>query len=124
MSKQSILVAGAGIGGLTAALTLQQRGLDVTVVEQAHDLKPLGVGINLLPHAVRELDELRLGDRLSRFPLHLLRFRTRTAGVAGCSGSRAESKADTGTLSCRCTAGGCRRCCSTPSPIALEQMPY
>jgi 2-polyprenyl-6-methoxyphenol hydroxylase-like FAD-dependent oxidoreductase len=65
VSKQSILVAGAGIGGLTAALTLQQRGLDVTVVEQAHDLKPLGVGINLLPPAVRELDELRLADRLS-----------------------------------------------------------
>ncbi|MGY4651466.1 FAD-dependent monooxygenase [Mycobacterium sp. URHB0021] len=65
MSKQSILVAGAGIGGLTAALTLGQRGFDVRVVEQASDLKPLGVGINLLPHAVRELDELGLADRLA-----------------------------------------------------------
>jgi 5-methylphenazine-1-carboxylate 1-monooxygenase len=65
MSQQLILVAGAGIGGLTAALTLRQRGFDVTVVEQAHDLKPLGVGINLLPHAVRELDELGLAERLT-----------------------------------------------------------
>jgi 5-methylphenazine-1-carboxylate 1-monooxygenase len=65
MSKQSILVAGAGIGGLTAALTLSQRGFDVTVVERAHDLAPVGVGINLLPHAVRELEAVGLVDRLA-----------------------------------------------------------
>lgn len=64
MSTESVLIAGAGIGGLTAALTLQRRGLEVTVVEQARDLRPLGVGINLLPHAVRELDALGLADRI------------------------------------------------------------
>ena len=37
MSKQSILIAGAGIGGLTAALTCHQRGFGVSVVERAHD---------------------------------------------------------------------------------------
>src|ERR1700752_2014668 len=57
-----LLIAGAGIGGLTAALTLHDRGFDVRVLERASDLQPLGVGINLLPHAVRELTALGLGD--------------------------------------------------------------
>src|SRR5262249_2543592 len=65
MSKQSIVIAGAGIGGLTAALTLERQGFAVTVIEQARQLKPLGVGINLLPHAVRELDDLGLADDLA-----------------------------------------------------------
>ncbi|OKH85486.1 hypothetical protein EB75_23515 [Mycobacterium sp. ST-F2] len=60
-----LLIAGAGIGGLTTALTLHARGFDALVLERAHDLQPLGVGINLLPHAVRELTTLGLGDRLT-----------------------------------------------------------
>lgn len=59
-----VLIAGAGIGGLTAALTLHAAGIEATVLEAARELRALGVGINLLPHAVRELDELELGDRL------------------------------------------------------------
>ncbi len=51
---ENVLIAGAGIGGLTAALALHARGIDATVIERT-DLRPLGVGINLLPHAVREL---------------------------------------------------------------------
>ena len=62
---ENVLIAGAGIGGLTAALALHARGIDVTVIERT-DLRPLGVGINLLPDAVRELYELGLGDELSR----------------------------------------------------------
>jgi 2-polyprenyl-6-methoxyphenol hydroxylase-like FAD-dependent oxidoreductase len=62
---ENVLIAGAGIGGLTAALALHARGIDVTVIERT-DLRPLGVGINLLPHAVRELYELGLGDELAR----------------------------------------------------------
>src|SRR5215213_6437381 len=61
-----VLIAGGGIGGLTAALTLYARGIDSTVLERASELRPLGVGINLLPHAVSELYELGLGDDLSR----------------------------------------------------------
>jgi 2-polyprenyl-6-methoxyphenol hydroxylase-like FAD-dependent oxidoreductase len=61
-----ILVAGAGIGGLTAALTLHAKGIRSIVIESAHEMKPLGVGINLLPHAVRELQELGLSDELAR----------------------------------------------------------
>jgi 2-polyprenyl-6-methoxyphenol hydroxylase-like FAD-dependent oxidoreductase len=60
-----VLIAGGGIGGLTAALTLHARGIDSIVLERASHLRPLGVGINLLPHAVSELYELGLGDQLS-----------------------------------------------------------
>jgi 2-polyprenyl-6-methoxyphenol hydroxylase-like FAD-dependent oxidoreductase len=60
-----VLIAGAGIGGLTAAIALHARDIRATVVERT-DLRPLGVGINLLPHAVRELYELGLGDDLAR----------------------------------------------------------
>ncbi|MCU1700638.1 MAG: 2-polyprenyl-6-methoxyphenol hydroxylase-like oxidoreductase [Mycobacterium sp.] len=67
MTKSTeVLIAGAGIGGLTAALTLHATGVRSTVIESAHQLKPLGVGINLLPHAVRELHDLGLSDELAR----------------------------------------------------------
>ena len=55
-----ILIAGGGIGGLTAALALQARGHDVTVLEAVREPRPLGVGINLLPHAVGVLASLGL----------------------------------------------------------------
>lgn len=62
----SIVIVGAGVGGLAAALSLHQAGRrDVRVFERVAELRPLGVGINLLPHAVRELTELGLGDRLA-----------------------------------------------------------
>ncbi|MEV6564387.1 flavin-dependent oxidoreductase [Streptomyces kronopolitis] len=61
-----ITIAGGGIGGLATALSLHAAGLDDLVVhEAAPEIRPLGVGINLLPHAVRELTELGLGDRLA-----------------------------------------------------------
>jgi 5-methylphenazine-1-carboxylate 1-monooxygenase len=61
-----VLIAGGGIGGLTAALTLHARGITSTVIDSARELTALGVGINLLPHAVRELAELGLADELQR----------------------------------------------------------
>jgi 2-polyprenyl-6-methoxyphenol hydroxylase-like FAD-dependent oxidoreductase len=60
-----VAVAGAGIGGLTLALMLHQRGIDVEVWEAVEQIKPLGVGINLLPHAVKELTELGLQEHLA-----------------------------------------------------------
>lgn len=56
----TVLIAGAGLAGLTAALTCHQIGVDAVVLESVRELKPLGVGINLLPNAVRELFELGL----------------------------------------------------------------
>ncbi len=60
-----IAIAGGGIGGLTLALSLFDAGIeDVRVYESAPEIKELGVGINVLPHAVRELAELGLLDDL------------------------------------------------------------
>tara|TARA_R110002020_G_scaffold198830_5_gene400077 strand:- start:16531 stop:17811 length:1281 start_codon:yes stop_codon:yes gene_type:complete len=56
----TILVAGAGIAGLTFALTCRQIGVPVRLFEQVEEIHPLGVGINLQPHAIRELMELGL----------------------------------------------------------------
>jgi 2-polyprenyl-6-methoxyphenol hydroxylase-like FAD-dependent oxidoreductase len=63
--EMKALVVGAGIGGLTTALSLHAAGVEVTVVDAVRGLLPLGVGINLQPHAVRELTELGLGDALA-----------------------------------------------------------
>ena len=60
-----VLIAGAGIAGLTTALSLHAAGIGARLAESAPELKPLGVGINLLPHAVRELTELGLGPALA-----------------------------------------------------------
>ena len=60
----TVLIAGGGIGGLTLALSLHQIGVPAKVFESVPELKPLGVGINVLPHAVRELIELGLLDQL------------------------------------------------------------
>ena len=60
----TVLVVGGGIGGLTVALSLHQIGVPVRVFESVPELKPVGVGINVLPHACRELIDLGLLDRL------------------------------------------------------------
>lgn len=61
-----IAIAGAGIGGLVAALSLKAAGFDnIAVYERAPVVRGLGVGINLLPHAIRELTELGIADRVA-----------------------------------------------------------
>ena len=59
-----VIIAGAGIGGLATALALHASGHEVTVFEAASRILPLGVGINLLPHAVEVLGELGLAEAL------------------------------------------------------------
>lgn len=60
----TVLIAGAGIAGLTLGLTLHQIGVPFRIYETVRQLRPLGVGINLQPNAVRELFDLGLADDL------------------------------------------------------------
>lgn len=61
MRQLPVLIAGGGICGLTMALTLQQIGVPFLVLESVRALRPLGVGINIQPNAVRELFDLGIG---------------------------------------------------------------
>jgi 5-methylphenazine-1-carboxylate 1-monooxygenase len=61
-----VIVVGGGIGGLSLALSLHQAGIDPYVFESAPAFPFLGLGINIQPHAVRELTELGLGEELAR----------------------------------------------------------
>src|SRR6476646_1697227 len=58
MTDNRVIIAGGGIGGLATALTLHQIGVQCVVFEAVREMRPLGVGINLQPNAVRELYDL------------------------------------------------------------------
>src|ERR1700693_3449421 len=61
-----VLIVGGGIGGLATALSLHEVGIGCTVFEQVRELRELGVGINTLPHAIKELAALGLLPALDR----------------------------------------------------------
>jgi len=65
----NVIILGGGIGGLTTALSLHAAGIRCRVYEGVSEIRPLGVGINLLPHSVRELDELGLLPALERIAI-------------------------------------------------------
>ena len=69
-----IMIAGGGIGGLTAALCLCEAGVQVSVFESSGGRKELGVGINVLPHAVKEYERLGLDQRLLESGVELQRY--------------------------------------------------
>ena len=62
--SRTIVIAGAGIGGLTAALALAARGFRIVVLEKAERLEEVGAGLQLSPNASRVLVELGLTERL------------------------------------------------------------
>jgi len=61
-----VVIVGGGIGGLATALSLHAVGIGCTVFEQVRELRELGVGINTLPHAIKELAALGLLPALDR----------------------------------------------------------
>src|ERR1700749_315050 len=61
-----VIIVGGGIGGLAAGLSLHEAGIACTVFEQVRELRELGVGINTLPHAIKELAALGLLPELDR----------------------------------------------------------
>ena len=65
-ATRTIVVAGAGIGGLTAALALAAKGFRVVVLEKAERLEEAGAGLQLSPNASRILVELGLQERSAR----------------------------------------------------------
>ncbi|MFD0021741.1 FAD-dependent monooxygenase [Streptomyces sp. NPDC058382] len=64
MDTPRAVVIGSGIGGLTAAVALHRSGWQVTVLERAGSLEPVGAGISLAPNAQRALDVIGLGDEI------------------------------------------------------------
>lgn len=60
-----VLIVGGGIGGLVTALCLERAGIEACVFESVAEIRPLGVGINLLPHSVRVLTALGLDAKLA-----------------------------------------------------------
>ncbi|MGF6309632.1 2-polyprenyl-6-methoxyphenol hydroxylase-like FAD-dependent oxidoreductase [Bradyrhizobium sp. i1.8.4] len=73
------IIVGGGIGGLTTALMLRSRGISCELYEQSETIRELGVGINTLPHAIRELAGLGLLDKLDEVAIrtHELFYLTR-----------------------------------------------
>jgi 2-polyprenyl-6-methoxyphenol hydroxylase-like FAD-dependent oxidoreductase len=88
MSECPVIVAGGGIGGLSVALTLHQIGVPCVVCESVADIKPLGVGINLQPNAVRELNELGLAAE----SLDAIGVQTREWALVGLNGNEVYSE--------------------------------
>ncbi|MBT6284902.1 MAG: flavin-dependent oxidoreductase [Rhodospirillaceae bacterium] len=72
--NHDILIIGGGIGGLTMALSLHSDGIPCRVFEAASAFRPLGVGINMMPHAIRVLSSLGLEENLKRFGVEAKEF--------------------------------------------------
>lgn len=74
------VVIGGGVGGLTAGVALRRKGWDVTVLERAHALEPVGSGLAIAANALRALDTIGLGDQVRKL--------SRLQGTAGVRNAR------------------------------------
>lgn len=88
MSNSPVLIVGGGIGGLACALTLHQIGVPCIVFESVPEIRPLGVGINLQPNAVRELYELGFDEA----SLDEIGLQTREWALVGLNGNEIYSE--------------------------------
>lgn len=76
----NVIIAGGGIGGLTAALYLHKHGVSCQVFEKVPEIQQLGVGITMLPHAISAMNELGLMERLDQLGVRTDRMIFRTRG--------------------------------------------
>ncbi|HEX4804930.1 MAG TPA: FAD-dependent monooxygenase [Conexibacter sp.] len=79
MQNLSVVVVGAGMGGLTAAIALRRAGYEVHVYEQAPAIAPIGAGISLWPNGVKVMSWLGLGAEVERAGVPLLGMQYRDA---------------------------------------------
>ena len=102
------IIVGGGIGGLTTALMLRARGIGCELFEQSDTIRELGVGINTLPHAIRELAGLGLlrSSTTSRSAPTCSIISTAMARKSGAN--RAASMPATTCRNSRSIAAGCR----------------
>jgi 2-polyprenyl-6-methoxyphenol hydroxylase-like FAD-dependent oxidoreductase len=104
----AVLISGAGIAGLTTALSLHQIGVESRVFESVEAIEPLSVGFNTLPHAVRELTELGLAQTLAATAIPTAEWPITRSTVSSSGRSRGdEPRATTGPNS-RSTVASCR----------------
>ena len=100
------VVIGAGIGGLAAAVGLQQAGWEVTVCERAGALEPVGAGLAVAPNGLRALDVLGAGDEIRRLAIAQEpgirrrdgRWLARSSATISCAALRAWSSLSWGKL--------------------------
>lgn len=82
MADRKVIIAGGGIGGLTAALSLAKRGIRSVVLERAPELGEIGAGIQLGPNAFRVFDELGVGKEARATAVYIERIRLMDAMTA------------------------------------------
>ena len=63
---ETVNIIGAGIGGLTTALTLQQKGLNVKIFESSAEIKPVGAGIIMANNAMQVFQKLGIQDKIGK----------------------------------------------------------
>ena len=108
-----VVIIGAGVGGLTLALLLRQRGIAAEVLEQSAELHEAGAAVGLAANATRVLRHLGLGEDLARVSENPTGSSTATAATAARS-RPAKTAAGTGSGSARrstaCTGWPCSAC--------------
>jgi FAD-dependent urate hydroxylase len=78
MQDLKIIVIGAGIGGLTAAIALTQAGFDIEIYDRVSELRPVGAGISLWSNGVKVLNRLGLGAKMAKIGGQMSRMEYRT----------------------------------------------
>ena len=120
LTNKPVIIAGGGIGGLATALTLHQIGVPCVVFEAVREMRPLGVGINMQPNAVRELYDLGItrgrprprrpaGERMGAGRAQRQRHLFRAARAARRLQLAAIRGASRPASTCCCTTSWCER---------------